>query len=364
MPALPTYLPLIRKDRRMRDAHRSRLLGLFSILMAWALMVSPAALAAEPSASRNKEAPAKAAQGEESLAVFTKAAPESVDDLLKMEQHFIRLTEKLTPCTVGVQIGGVQGSGVIINAEGYVLTAGHVSGEPGRDANIILHDGRTVKGKTLGRNTGIDSGLIKITDKGTWPFAEMGSSKDLKAGQWCIAMGHHGGYQRGREPPPRIGRLLLSRDDVIRTDCPLVGGDSGGPLFDMNGRVIGIHSRISNRLTDNFHVPVQTYTKTWTHLAASIAWPGSAIMGVSGQDAKEGCQVTEVMADNPAEKAGLKAGDVITKVESDKIGSYDELVIMLAKHKAGEEVAVEFLRGGERQTQKVKLVARNPSPKR
>src|SRR5204863_1854494 len=176
--------------------------------------------------------------------------PDGVEDLLKMEQHQVKLVQKLTPCTVGVQIGGVQGSGVIINAEGYVLTAGHVSGDPGREVNIILHDGKTVKGKTLGRNTIIDSGLIKITDQGKWPFAEMGSSKDLKAGQWCIALGHNGGYQRGVEPRLRLGRVVLTRDDVIRTDCTLVGGDSGGPLFDMNGRVIGIHSRISNRLTE------------------------------------------------------------------------------------------------------------------
>ena len=348
----------------MRDVHRSRLLGFLSISIAWALMPGPSAVAVEPSLSRSKEAPAKAAPAENALAVFTKAAPEGVDDLLKIEQHVQKLAEKVIPCTVGVQIGGVQGSGVIVNAEGYVLTAGHVSGEPGREATLILHDGRSVKGKTLGRNTSIDSGLIKITDKGKWPFAEMGSSKELKLGQWCLATGHPGGYQRGREPVVRLGRVVVSRDDVIRTDCTLVGGDSGGPLFDMNGRVIGIHSRISNRLSDNFHVPVQTYTKTWTYLAAAIAWPGSAIMGVSGEDAKDGCRVTEVMSENPAERAGLKTGDVITKVESDKIGSYDELVIMLAKHKAGEEVAVEFLRNGERQTQKVKLVARNPSPKR
>jgi serine protease Do len=257
-----------------------------------------------------------------------------------------------------VQISGVQGSGVIINAEGYVLTAGHVSGAPGRDVRVILHDGRVVKGKTLGRNIGIDSGLIKITDKGKWSFAEMGSSKDLKAGQWCIATGHPGGYQQGREPVLRFGRVSRSADDVVRTDCTLVGGDSGGPLFDMNGRVIGIHSRIANRLTDNFHVPVQTYTETWSHLASGVQWPGEGIIGVTGEDVKEGCKVADLTSGYPAEKAGLKVGDVITKVEGDKVASLAELVIALSKHKVGDEVTLHFLRDGQARSEKVKLVSR------
>src|SRR6266576_2202891 len=106
------HLPSInRKDRRMRDANRSRLSGFFSIFfIAWALMVAPSAFAVEPSQSRNKEVPAKAEQAAEYLAVFTKTAPESVDDLLKIERHVQKLAEKVIPCTVGVQIGGVQGS--------------------------------------------------------------------------------------------------------------------------------------------------------------------------------------------------------------------------------------------------------------
>jgi S1-C subfamily serine protease len=85
-----------------------------------------------------------------------------------------------------------------------VLTAGHVSSQADRNVMVILQDGRTVRGKTLGANHGIDSGLIKISDKnpdgGDWPFADVARSKPIKPGEWCMATGHPGGYQRGRTP--------------------------------------------------------------------------------------------------------------------------------------------------------------------
>src|SRR5262245_30172216 len=94
-------------------------------------------------------------------AALEKSAPENIEDLKAIQQHVKKILEKLIPCTVGVRIGGSQGSGVIVSKDGYVLTAGHVSGQPGRDVVLVLHDGKTVKGKTLGLNRAIDSGLIK-----------------------------------------------------------------------------------------------------------------------------------------------------------------------------------------------------------
>src|SRR6185295_19283905 len=116
---------------------------------------------------------------------------------------------------------------------------------------LTFPDGKQVKGKALGANTGTDSGLIKITDEGKYPYCEMGNSADLKKDQWCVAIGHPGGLKPNRTPPVRLGRInglpgKAEADKVVwvTTECTLVGGDSGGPLFDMNGRVIGIHSRI------------------------------------------------------------------------------------------------------------------------
>ena len=208
------------------------------------------------------------------------AAPDNIDDLRGIEKHVERVIERVNPAVVGVLVGPGQGSGVIISEDGYVLTAGHVSGKPNQDATVILPSGERLKAKTLGQNKGIDSGMVKIVpgdnDKDRkFPFLEMGKSVDLKSGQWVLAIGHPGGFRKNRTPVVRVGRILAANPFLIRTDCALVGGDSGGPLFDMQGRVIGIHSRIGGKeITENVHVPVDTYRQTWDRLAKGESWGG------------------------------------------------------------------------------------------
>lgn len=210
------------------------------------------------------------------LVLKINAAPENVDDLAGIEKHVQRVLERVMPAVVGVRVGPGQGSGVIISADGYVLTAGHVSGKPDQNAVIILPNGKQVKAKTLGQNKGIDSGLCKITDEGKYPFLDMGKSIDLKPGHWVLAIGHPGGFRPNRTPVVRVGRVLGANQFLIRTDCTLVGGDSGGPLFDMQGRVIGIHSRIGGKeITENIHVPIDTFHQTWAKLAKGESWGGA-----------------------------------------------------------------------------------------
>jgi serine protease Do len=199
--------------------------------------------------------------------------PHSVAELRALEGQVEKVLAKVVPCTVGIRIGNGQGSGVIVSADGYVLTAGHVSGEPNRNAVVTLPSGKELKGKTLGRNTGIDSGLIKITEPGPYPFVEMSKAGPLAKGQWVVAVGHPGGFRRNRSPVVRLGRVLFANPFLIRTDCTLVGGDSGGPLFDLDGLVVGIHSRIGpGAITENIHVPVDTYRETWDRLASAESW--------------------------------------------------------------------------------------------
>jgi S1-C subfamily serine protease len=206
--------------------------------------------------------------------VFSKPAPESLDDLRAIESHVQKVLDKVMPAVVGLRMGPASGSGVIINADGTVLTAGHVSGKPSQNAIIILPDGKQYKGKALGQNKGIDSGMVKITDEGKFPFLEMGDSATLKRGQWVVAIGHPGGFRANRTPVVRVGRILNVNGFVIQSDCVLVGGDSGGPLFDMHGRVIGIHSRINGPIDNNFHVPVNTFRQTYDRLAKGESWGG------------------------------------------------------------------------------------------
>lgn len=291
--------------------------------------------------------------------IFAGEVPTSVEELRAMQAHVQQLAKKVIPCTVGVRVGSAQGSGVIITEDGYVLTAGHVVGKPNQDVVFVLPDGSEVKGKTLGMNRGIDSGLMKIDGEREWPHLEMGKSADLKEGQWIIGTGHPGGYETGRLPVLRMGRILSANDSVIVTDSALVGGDSGGPLFDMDGKVIGIHSRIGGSLAANMHVPVDTYQETWDRLAKAEAWgnlPGNRpFIGVVGDQESNECKIAEVYPGTPAEKAGVQVGDVIIKFDGKDITDFDSLRKLVAETNPGNTVKIVVRRGEETEELKLKI---------
>jgi serine protease Do len=307
----------------------------------------------------------------DSLEPFDATAPKSIDDLRRIEQHVEKLAEVVIPKTVGLRIGGAAGSGVIVSADGYVLTAGHVSNKANQDVAVILHDGTVVAAKTLGANHGVDSGMIKIVDKnpagGDWPYAEIGRSKSLNPGDWCLCTGHPGGFQRGRAPVVRLGKVLVNRSTVVMTDCTLVGGDSGGPLFDMQGAVIGINSRIGGELTSNMHVPVDTFRDTWDRLAKAEVWgqrneqtrqarSPRPYLGIIG-DRQGPCKVTDVRDGSPAAKAGVQVGDVVKKFGDDAIESTAKFYRLLRAKKPGEKIRLELTRGEESLVVEVEIVA-------
>lgn len=292
--------------------------------------------------------------------IFAGSTPKNTADLKAMESHLREVISKVTPCTVGI-LNGAAGSGVIISPDGYVLTAAHVAMEPGRRVQVIMHDGTFVRGTTLGLNRNVDAGLIKITTKGKWPYVDMGTSTNLKAGQWCLALGHPGGFQRNRRAPVRLGRIISARNNSLQTDCTLVGGDSGGPLFDLGGNVIGIHSRISRSIMSNVHVPVSHYTSDWPKLVKSeiiqrsrrrASSSSAAYLGVTlGTDDGELNKVVSVTGRSAAEKSGIKAGDRIIRFAGRTIRSSKDLKRQLSLRSPGDKIEVEVERAGK----KVKL---------
>ena len=246
--------------------------GVVSILSAALL---GAAMAAAPGDSKTDSTPDKKLDLKKEIPTAFSDSPTDIAKLRALEQRVEKMLDKAKAATVGVRMGAAQGSGVIVTEDGYVLTAGHVSAKPGVDCTLVMPDGKVLKAKTLGRNGSIDSGMIKIVDPGKYPFAEMGKSGPLRKGQWVVAIGHPGGFRSNRSPVVRLGRILYADPSMIRTDCTLVGGDSGGPLFDLDGKVIGIHSRIGGAsITENVHVPIDTFRLTWDRLASSQNWGG------------------------------------------------------------------------------------------
>jgi serine protease Do len=290
---------------------------------------------------------------------FYKKAPESIQDLRDIETHVQDLVERVRPATVCVRVGNAQGSGVIVNRQGYILTAGHVSGEPNREAIVILADGRRLRGKTLGANHGVDSGMMVLTEKAEVPFLNMARSADLHTGQWCLSLGHPGGLKPGRPAVVRLGRVQYADERAIVTDCVLVGGDSGGPLFDMYGDVIGINSRIGNTVTANVHVPVDTFRDTWSRLVKAEVWgaapklltfnkPADAYLGMRANIDKKTVRVEAVTPGSPADHAGLKADDVILSIDNFFFLSSDDFADFMRSRRPGARLSLQVRRGEER----------------
>lgn len=200
--------------------------------------------------------------------------PSTVADIHALQSAIRQVVRKSLPAVVAVQtsMGNnyASGSGVIVTPDGIIMTAGHVSGRRGTEHTVILSDGRRMKAMSLGSDLFADAGLLQIKETGIYPYAPIASVSSIKSGIFCINVGHPGGHNPRRGPVFRLGRLLdtdhrtPAGKSFLRTSAPVVHGDSGGPVFDIQGRVIGIHSEISDGLEDNFHVPLWAYTKHWS----------------------------------------------------------------------------------------------------
>jgi serine protease Do len=296
-------------------------------------------------------------------------SPDTVAELRTLETTVKTVVDKVTPATVAVMFGVGAGSGVIVSEDGLVLTAAHVVSAPNgmdlKTCRLVLADGKTtVKAKVLGRNPKTDSGMVQIIDPvpktatwpgakdGKWPFVEIAPSEAVKKGQWVVSLGHPGGPKPDRRAPVRVGQVVNSylRENVLVSDCTLVGGDSGGPLFDLSGKVIGIHSRIGPYLEENIHVPTKAFKDEWDDLKAGyvIYGKGRNYVGVVlNREGENDLRIDKVNPDTPAERAGLEVGDVILTFDGKAADTSDNLDKLIADSKAGKTIPVEVRRNGE-----------------
>jgi len=246
---------------------------------------------------------------------------------------------------------------VIVSADGLVLTAGHVIGKADRRAKVLLPDGRRLTAVTLGANHGIDAGMLQIENPpADLPFLPIAKALP-KIGEWVITLGQPGGTLDDRAPPLRLGRVLGGDDDWVCTDCTLVGGDSGGPLINLRGEVLAVHSSIGPKIVHNFHVPVVEIRKDWERLLAGEVW-GNALtevisselrplIGVAGHTDKGQCLLTEVFRGLPAFEAGMRPGDVILAVDGEAISTFDEVSQKVLQKRPGQKMRLKIERDGE-----------------
>ncbi len=214
----------------------------------------------------------------------------------------------------------------------------------------------------MGNDSGVDAGLIKLDGDGPFPYVKMGQSKDLQPGQWCLALGYPVSFDRGKAPALRVGRILRNRSSMVITDCTIMGGDSGGPLFDLDGNVIAISSRCDNRLTVNIHVPVDCFHDTWGRLTKgedfnSLA-PSTVFLGVGPEAGADNAKIGEVFGGSGAAEAGIQVGDVILKFDGQQLNRYNDLPPLIFKHKPGDLVELEIQRGDDVLKLKAKLGVR------
>jgi serine protease Do len=309
-----------------------------------------------PTAFGQERTPTSLEVGAETAATLKARYPTSVEDLRRIQDQLQHVLERALPATTSVEIGQAAGSGVVVSADGLVLTAAHVVGTPGRRAWIELPDGRRMRATTLGANHEADAGLVKIdSPPKDLPFVPIATGSPLEPGDWVVTTGQPGGLVAGRAPPVRLGRVLFLEGDLLCTDCKLVGGDSGGPLFNMLGEVVGIHSSIGPSLTHNFHVPVTAFKRDWARLLARELWGGDydeanrnrALLGVSGNADAGRCLITLVTENMPGAKAGIRVGDVILKVNGRDIQTFDQLKNIVAFKRPGDWLTLTIDRAGE-----------------
>lgn len=285
----------------------------------------------------------------------------SIEDVRKLEKQIAAVAGKAMKSTVALiaEATGASGSGVVTSADGLILTAAHVI-EGVEEVQVVFPDGKQVKGKVLGANLSKDIGLVMIEDedKGPWPFMERGESKPLKAGDWVIAMGHSTGFDPARTPPVRFGRVVSDGPgNFMTTDCTLIGGDSGGPLFDLDGKVVGINSSIGEALKNNNHAGVDGFKDDWDRLMAGDVWgelemnpmrnQERPVMGINfGPSVRGGGVIVEAVR-GPAAKAGIRPGDVIRTLDGTKVRDGANMQVLLAKRQAGDKVKVGGVRAGK-----------------
>ncbi len=283
------------------------------------------------------------------------------------------------------------GSGIILDKHGYILTNYHVIMQSSEDKavdriNVSLHgeENSKYKAKIIGTDKLTDLAVIKIDAGKPIKAADLGDSDTMRVGDWVLAIGSpfgldstvtagivsaKGRNQSGEIEPGPEGQFKR----YIQTDAAINPGNSGGPLVNLAGQVIGINTAIATRRGSNdgvgFSIPSNTARKVYNSLISSGSVPRGAI-GVQfyGQanpallrsfGADHGVVINSVESGSPAERAGLKRGDVITGVNGKPINSGDDLVAIVSDTEIGKKLRLEYLRDGKRLSADVEVADRN-----
>ncbi|MFN8532536.1 MAG: trypsin-like peptidase domain-containing protein [Dehalococcoidia bacterium] len=314
---------------------------------------------------------------------WTLPAPPAAQPLVEAEAKFdtLAIAEAARPSVVRifayVNLPGTtepvmvgQGSGMIIDSEGHVLTNNHVVAD-GEFFVVTLADGSRTDARLVGRDSRSDVAVLSVTTEGISPI-RIGDSDTLVIGQDVVAIGYAVSLP---DPPSARSGTIMALDSrimagdvelagLIRSNIALYPGDSGGPLLNDAGVVVGVNAAILTRRLGrsetSFSIPVNQIIP----IVDSLITFGRVIrpaIGISGQstgrndEGPKGLLITVVPPDSPAAAAGLRPGDIITAVDDIPILSLDDLDALLARRSVGEQVTVEYVAQADGQKYRVKL---------
>lgn len=257
------------------------------------------------------------------------------------------------------------GSGIILNTQGYILTNEHVVRSMDK-LTVRLKTGKTYNAELVGSDAVIDLALLKIKPDGELVPIELGDSSAVKVGDWAIAIGAPLGYEQSLTAGivSAVGRTGIDNSGVhyLQTDASINQGNSGGPLLDINGRVIGINRMIASQSGGSvgigFAIPINEAKAIMEELKTTgkvkrpaQAWLGVGVDYLHEEDAKQlkisgGAVVVQIMNDSPADRAGIQLMDIITEISGVKINSPEEVVSTVKKSKVGDRINITIIRQG------------------
>ncbi len=265
------------------------------------------------------------------------------------------------------------GSGFIISEDGYIFTNNHVI-EKADKIVVKLSNGKEYDAKVQGKDKNTDIALLKIEPDNGLPVVTMGDSSKLRVGDWVIAIGNPFGLSQTVTAGivSAKGRVIGAGpyDDFIQTDASINPGNSGGPLFDMNGEVVGINTAIvAQGQGIGFAIPIDMAKDILNTLRTkgkvTRGWLGVSVQSITEDIAKnlnlesaEGALVSDVFKGDPAEKAGIKAGDVIIEIDGRFVKDTHELVKIIGSISVGKDVNIKILRDGKNKTFTVTVTER------
>ncbi len=275
------------------------------------------------------------------------------------------------------------GSGYIISPDGYIVTNDHVAGNAA-EITITMTDGSHHKAEIIGSDPTSDICLLKIDGKDL-PYVELGTSSDLIIGEWVIALGNPFGlFELNDKPTVTVGVISATGMNLepindryylnmIQTDAAINGGNSGGALVNSLGQVIGMNTLIytaggnQGNIGLGFAIPIDKVKRIVTELKSSGKIDRDFQIGMSIQSidagianyydlrSTKGVIVTKIVSNSPADKAGLKVGDIITEIEGYRINNEQTIFGVFQEFRAGQEISVKIIRDNSELTKKMKL---------